>query len=373
MAYIIERNERFYVVAYDGIDACTGRERRRWHPAGRSRADAEAIAARITTARHGERQRGSSALTVKGLLLDTWMPRRHRELRPSTASRYEWMIRNYIIPAIGEHRVSALRAEHLDRLYADLVDHGAVGGRSLALKTVYDVHVVIRCALHFAVRRHLVDHNVALDTRPPRATTRSRPSPEIWTAEQLATFLAQTAHLRLYPAVHLSATTGMRRGELAGLRWGDWQRCTHRLSIARSRQSVSGRTVEVPTKTAASRRCIDLDAATEQILAVWRRRQQRDGHPPAPMTQSSPTPPVSPSTPSRSPNCSTDRSHASASPGSGSTTFATPTPRYSSPTTSPSKSCPSGSATPTPASPWPPTSTCSQEWAPAPPPTSPPC
>ena len=34
MAYIIERNIRFYVVAYDGIDPLTGRERRRWHPVG---------------------------------------------------------------------------------------------------------------------------------------------------------------------------------------------------------------------------------------------------------------------------------------------------------------------------------------------------
>ena len=70
----------------------------------------------------------------------------------------------------------------------------------------------------------------------------------------------------------------MRRGEIVGLRWGDWHVDTHRLSIARSRQSIQGGTVEVPTKTAASRRAIDLDANTEQVLARWRRRQ-RDGHP----------------------------------------------------------------------------------------------
>lgn len=70
----------------------------------------------------------------------------------------------------------------------------------------------------------------------------------------------------------------MRRGEVAGLRWGDWHRDTHRLSIARSHQSIQGGTVEVPTKTAAGRRCIDLDANTERVLARWRRRQQRDGH-----------------------------------------------------------------------------------------------
>ena len=66
----------------------------------------------------------------------------------------------------------------------------------------------------------------------------------------------------------------MRRGELAGLRWGDWHESTHRLSIARSRQVVAGRSVEVAVKTRTSRRCIDLDADTEGVLRAWRRRQQ---------------------------------------------------------------------------------------------------
>ncbi len=50
MPYIVTRNQRFYVVAYDGIDRLTGRERRRWHPAGASRTDAEAIAATVDAA-----------------------------------------------------------------------------------------------------------------------------------------------------------------------------------------------------------------------------------------------------------------------------------------------------------------------------------
>ena len=166
-------------------------------------------------------------------------------------------------------------------LHTDLVDRGAANGGPLASKTVYDVHVVIRSALRHATRCRLVDHNVALDAHPPRPTLRSRPSPEIWTSEQLVHFLDATTHLRLHPALHLAATTGMRRGELAGLRWADWQPATHRLSIARSRQSVGGRAVEIPTKTAASRRCIDLDPNTEHILHVWRQRQRCDRLPAA--------------------------------------------------------------------------------------------
>ena len=278
MAYIIERNDRFYVVAYDGNDPRTGKERRRWHAAGRSRVDAEAIAARLSAERQGIRQRPTSSLTVEQFLLEVWLPRRRRELRPSTARRYQWYVENYITLAIGAHRLAGLRAEHLDRMYVDLLGQGGRGGGALSAKTVYDVHVVMRSSLRFAADRHLVDHNVAADARPPRISTRSRPSPEIWTAQQLASFLAHIAHLRLYPAIHLAATTGMRRGEIAGLRWGDWHTDTHRLSIPRSRQSIQGGTVEVPTKTAASRRSVDLDANTEHVLARWRRRQQRGGH-----------------------------------------------------------------------------------------------
>ncbi len=71
----------------------------------------------------------------------------------------------------------------------------------------------------------------------------------------------------------------MRRGELAGLRWSDWNQTTHSTSVARARQSVGGRSTEVPCKTRNSRRCIDLDPHTETILTRWRQRQQRDGHP----------------------------------------------------------------------------------------------
>jgi integrase len=51
------------------------------------------------------------------------------------------------------------------------------------------------------------------------------------------------------------------------------------LSVARSRQSVAGRSVEVAVKTRTSRRCVDLDAATEAVLAAWLSRQEHDGHP----------------------------------------------------------------------------------------------
>jgi integrase len=146
-------------------------------------------------------------------------------------------------------------------------------------RPVYDVHVVLRSCLGDAKRRHYLSVNIALEARAPRPQAQARKRPETWTAEQLRGFLAKTEHLRLQPAIYIAATTGMRRGEVAGLRWGDWKRATHSVSIARSRQVVGGRSMEVPCKTKSSRRSVDLDATTEKVLASWERRQQRDGHP----------------------------------------------------------------------------------------------
>lgn len=72
MAYIVQRNHHFYVIAYDGVDPITGRERRQWHPAGRSRGDAEAIAA--TLAVRAELTAPAGLLTVGTFLAEQWMP-----------------------------------------------------------------------------------------------------------------------------------------------------------------------------------------------------------------------------------------------------------------------------------------------------------
>ncbi len=361
MAYIVSKQNRFYVVTYDGLDPTTGKERRRWHLAGDSRDDAEAIAANLTRRTDLVRDAARSAATVTDFVNDTWFPQRVQHLRPSTAYRYRWMIDNYISPFIGVLPIRSLRAEHLNRLYTDLLATGKRNGTGLAPKTVYDVHVIMRAALKHAVRIHLVEHNVALVATAPRPTARAKQGPEAWTIDQLRYFLAATQHLRLHPALHLAATTGMRRGELAGLRWGDWNRGTNSISVARARQSVGGQSVEVPYKTKKSRRCIDLDPHTETVLARWKRRQTRDGHfvglDDAIFTNTDGLP-VHPESISQLFTRQLARIRRS-----GSTICATPTPPCSPDRRHQSRSCRNGSVTLTPASPWPRTNTSCPVWA----------
>ena len=278
MTYIVQRKDRFYVVAYDGLDPLTGKERRRWHPVGHDRGDAELAAARIDRDNAGAAPARGGPVDLGQFLTDTWLPLKRRQVRATTAYRYSWFVDRYINPAIGEVPLRRLRADHLDGLYDRLATTAGRNGTGLAPKTVHEVHMIVRSSLDLAVRRQLLDHNVAHATHARRRRTtgvRAR----TWTALELADFLKAARTQRLYPALHLTAFTGMRRGEVVGLKWSDLDRTAKRLSISRTLQNLAGNPVEFDVKTRTSRRCIDLDAGTITILRHWQQRLSRDGLP----------------------------------------------------------------------------------------------
>jgi integrase len=208
-------------------------------------------------------------------VVDTWLPRKRLAVRPTTAYRYAWIVHHYILPTLGSIALRDLRSDHLDHLYAQLLSSGGRDRNGLAPKTVHETHVIVRSALDLAVERRLVDHNVARTAQPPRPRVLDRSGPQSWTAAQLNEFLASARNQRLYPALHLAADTGRRRGEIVGRKWSDLNVPAARLSISRTLQNVGGRPTEFGVKTRTSRRCVDLDARTLSVLASWRRRCTR--------------------------------------------------------------------------------------------------
>ena len=101
------------------------------------------------------------------------------------------------------------------------------------------------------------------------------------TAADLRTFLHHARGHRLFPALWLAATTGMRRGEVIGLRWFDVDLAAATLSVHRSVTCAGYRLCEMNGKTRNARRVIDLDAATVDVLAQWRARLVSDLDPTA--------------------------------------------------------------------------------------------
>ncbi|HTN99562.1 MAG TPA: site-specific integrase, partial [Microthrixaceae bacterium] len=238
---------------------------------GTDRTEAEALVARLALERDGRNDEVRS-LTFGAYLTHQWLPAKRLELRVSTHRSYVHKVQRHILPTLGRRRIRRLRPEDLERLYDSML-HPTGETRSLAPKTVYEVHLIIRGALDHALRRGLVSHNVALAACAPKLASIPKVERKAWTDDELRVFLRAAVGHRLFPALWLSANTGVRRSELLGLRWSDLDVNHARLSINRGLVAVGYELHETRGKTDHSRRCIDLDQTTLGVLAGWRALQ----------------------------------------------------------------------------------------------------
>ncbi len=196
-------------------------------------------------------------------------------VRPATYRNYSDLMRLYVLPSLGAVKLTKLRPEHLQRLYSQLLEHGRMDGgkptgRPLSAKTVKTAHVCLHTALEQAVKWNLVPRNVAAIAEPPRVKRREMQS---LTAEQVRAVLAAAGSGRLGTLIDVAVNTGMRQGELLGLRWADVDLDTGILRV-RLQYGRDGGFAE--PKSARSRRTIDLPASTLATLREHKHRQLQE-------------------------------------------------------------------------------------------------
>ena len=223
---------------------------------------------------HDGDYRAPDKITVGDYLLHRWLPAKQTRLKPTTASVYERNIRLHINPNIGHIPLQKLQPEDLDGLYAKLRRDGKRNGKDggLSARSVRAVHTTIQSALSDAARKGTVVRNVAALSDPP-AAGRSDQAMNVWTSDELRYFLEAISGHALYPLRLLAATTGMRRGELAGLTWRNVDLDAARLTVNRQILSVGYNLIESSLKSTTSRRTIDLDPLTVAELRRHRRNQ----------------------------------------------------------------------------------------------------
>ncbi|MFL6043077.1 MAG: tyrosine-type recombinase/integrase, partial [Gaiellales bacterium] len=198
---------------------------------------------------------------------DDWLAAITASVRPSTWESYERNLRVHVKPRLGSTPLQGLTASMLNAFYAELLLSGRSNQENgLSPRTVRYIHTILRKALKDAVRWNHLARNVADSADPPKPRTSQARLVQTWTAPQLRCFLDHVKGDRLYPAYLLAATTGMRRGEIGGLRWQDIDFDTSRVAVRQTLIVVGYQLHWSTPKTDRGRRNIAIDPATMDAL-----------------------------------------------------------------------------------------------------------
>lgn len=258
----------WYFVCDVGIDTNTGKRKQFKRRGFATKKEAEAALAQTIT----DYERGTFLLPSKTTVeefIGEWLQNKQSSVRKSTYRSYEWLARKHIYPHIGHIRLAKLTPLHLQRMYSDLQK----GDKPLSKRSVLHVHLVLQEALDRAVKWNMVIRNVAKAVEPPRPPKKQFST---WSKEEIIRFLEASKDDRYYIAFLLAIMTGMRKGEILGLRWRDIDFQTNVLSV-RQTLSYTGKGSEFQApKTDHGRRAIVLPSQVIEELRKHKVAQAKE-------------------------------------------------------------------------------------------------
>lgn len=202
--------------------------------------------------------------------LEHWLEVRKPQIGDNTYTNYLYYLKQHIFPALGQLRLQQLSSRHIDELYAQKLKEG------YAAETVRGIHRLLHSALEYAVKWRDVSINVSDRVESPRPVIYEA---EVLTLEQATRLLASVKDKRYEALLTLAVTTGMREGELLGLKWGDIDLEEPGLVVRRTVYRKKGHgIVEGEPKTETSKRKILLPQFVLETLLRHRdiQREMRE-------------------------------------------------------------------------------------------------
>ena len=191
-------------------------------------------------------------------------------IRESTLDSYRAMVKNQVKPFIGGKQISSLTTADMQKFYNKIKKEGRVRphpihGKALADSMVRGVHMMLHEALDAAVKERLLAKNPTNGTTVPKC---NYPEKQILGDNQLETFLkAIKGHEYWCDFFYVEVMTGLRRGEICGLRWQDISFEENKLQVKRSVSVKKGGGVSIgETKTETGVRCIQMPPSVAELL-----------------------------------------------------------------------------------------------------------
>jgi integrase len=270
--HIQQRGGKTWRLKFDmGRDARTGKRATRYVTFHGTKREAQSELARLIAAVNSGNFVETSKLTV-ATYLRSWIEIAEVvSVSPKTAERYRELIDHQIIPHIGALRLQKLRASHIAAWHGTLLREGRHDGTGLAARTVGHAHRVLHKALADAVARELLLRNPASLISPPKVENKEV---AILSAAEVKIVLDGLQGTEIYPHVVVLLSTGIRRGELMALQWGDLNLDAGKLRIERAIEATKARGLRIKSpKTRHGRRMIAIPPVAVDVLRERRKAQ----------------------------------------------------------------------------------------------------
>ncbi len=198
------------------------------------------------------------------------------KVRPSSHQTYRGYIDHHITPYIGKTPIEKLSTMDLQKLCRKLMDKGRVERieaekqpKGLSAKTVRNIIQIISSAMDFAVAQKIITENPCKAVELPKVEKQEM---QTIPAEQLQAFLTEAKASGVYEMYYIELSTGLRRGELLGLKWSDidWNNAV--ITVRRQIVRINGEITEAPLKTKNSYRTVTISPQAVEVLKAQKEK-----------------------------------------------------------------------------------------------------
>lgn len=263
-----------WLIKYDiGPDPVTGKRRQRYKTCRGTKKEAAAARRELLTGVEDGNHVDTSKITVSDFAKDWLNNIAALNVGAKSLERYTGIVEGNIQPAIGDVHLQKLNAQRIEAMYANALKSGRRDGRAGGLNplTVRHIHRVLKQILASAVKKKLLKFN-PMDAVETKLKVEQKEVVPL-NPDELTTLIRAAGGLVLYMPTLLAATTGMRRGEILGLRWRDIDFERQSLLVLQAiEETKEGLDFKEP-KTKAARRKISLPAFVVEALRRHRREQ----------------------------------------------------------------------------------------------------
>ena len=248
--HIRERSPGHWAIVVEQRDPSTGKRKRKWHSFKGNKRQAQGECTRLLS----EIQRGVYVEPTKTTLdefLTRWLADRKPRVSPNTYERYEQFVTKTIAPLLGSVPIAKLNAPQISAAYTKALETGRRNGKGgLSPRTVHHMHVVLKGALKTAVKWDLLARNPSDNVDPPKVERREM---KVYDLNQTAELIETARGERVLISALLAGTCGLRRGEVAALRWRDIDLNSGQLAVSQSAEQTRSACCATSPRSRASR------------------------------------------------------------------------------------------------------------------------